>query len=341
MLLVAGLAGVALAVLVVGAASAFPENCNGSSCSGSATDSIPASAVCQPGTAVFYEVSYLPSDAQNPHVTKLEITPNPPCTGAKVSQPHVEPWPAHGDNPDGTAPSPPAGKAPFRFTWTVSVPTGSTPIGPMNVKWSIAWTKPSTTSTGTSSTTTTATETTTATACPRGKRCADFVGVAISVRLELPPIGLFGLSSSEKVMVQSAIGLTAGDEVSALELVRNGGPDAAKCSATLKPGFTPPHTQACSKEIGPGEEAVLPFDDLGLVPGGKHTIVGRVVATDATDPVPGDPTVGDDVKVVTISVQGSPAQVPSIQSDGATGASGGLAPAPRRIKSTLDTMRLS
>lgn len=139
------LAACGLAAWVAATASAFPENCNpGSgglrSCSGTATDSFPTSVVCQPGTATYWEDSNLPNDAQGPKLTSVSITPDPPCSGATVTKPTVQQWPASNTDPDGRRVTAPKGKEIFRFTWTVNVPNGSSPIAPMNVKWSISWT---------------------------------------------------------------------------------------------------------------------------------------------------------------------------------------------------------
>lgn len=144
MLLVLAAAGLGLLVALAlpGPARAFPEICNGTACHGSATDNYAGVPVCQPGSATYWEDSYLPANAQNPHLTAFSVTPKPPCTGATVSAPKVDPWPATTPGPDGKTPKPPAGKADFRVTWTVTVPADSKPSGTMTANWSIAWTEP-------------------------------------------------------------------------------------------------------------------------------------------------------------------------------------------------------
>lgn len=143
-LLLLGIAalGLLVALAVAGPAAAFPEICNGTACHGSAIDTFAGAPVCDPGTATYWEDSYLPADAVNPHLAAFAITPKPPCTGATVGAPKIDPWPAKTPGPDGKPPKPPAGKADFRVTWTVTVPAGSKAEGTMSVRWTISWTKP-------------------------------------------------------------------------------------------------------------------------------------------------------------------------------------------------------
>jgi hypothetical protein len=68
--------------------------------------------------------------------------PNPPCTGATVSGPTPDPFPASSRNPDGTKATPDPGEATYRFVWKVTVPTGSMPIGDMSVSWGIDFVLP-------------------------------------------------------------------------------------------------------------------------------------------------------------------------------------------------------
>ncbi|MBV8257925.1 MAG: hypothetical protein JO073_08920 [Actinobacteria bacterium] len=149
-------AGVGAALLVAAPAQAFPRICSGTACHGSATDSIPAADVCVAGTTKYWEDSYLPSNAVDPQLTSFQITPSPPCTGATVSQPTVEGWPASATDPDGGKAAPKPGEATFRVTWTVTVPSGSTAVGAMAIAWSIAWTEPAASGGSTTPKTTTA-----------------------------------------------------------------------------------------------------------------------------------------------------------------------------------------
>lgn len=138
------LAALTLAIVVAPQANAFPPGvCHGTSCTGSATDSFTGVPVCQPGTATYWEDSYIPADVLNPRLAKFTVTPDPPCTGATVSAPTSDPWPASSTDPDGK----PAGKSEpgkkiFRFRWTVTVPAASKTVGTMNVAWTLDWTKP-------------------------------------------------------------------------------------------------------------------------------------------------------------------------------------------------------
>ena len=143
---------------MTGSASAFPRNCAGTHCSGSKSDSF--GNVCTPGAATYWEDSNLPANAIRPHLTSFKVTPHPPCTGATISAPTVEHWPASPKDPNGKPAQPHPGEATFRIRWTVTVPPNSHSLGSMKVDWSIAWTQPSP---GSNSTTTT---TKTSTGCP-------------------------------------------------------------------------------------------------------------------------------------------------------------------------------
>ena len=154
------LAAIVAATTLVGlsasAASAFPPGtCHGTSCSGSAIDVFAGAPVCEPGTATYWEDSYIPADVVDPKLAKFAVTPNPPCTGATIGAPTADPWPASNTDPDGKpAGRSEPGKRIFRFRWTVTVPAGSKSVGTMTVHWTLAWTKPQ----GTTETTTTTTE---------------------------------------------------------------------------------------------------------------------------------------------------------------------------------------
>lgn len=135
-------AGLAAGVLVgtSGTALAFPHVCSGTACHGSGTDSF--GDVCAPGTTTYWEDSYLPMRAQYPRLTSFRVTPSPPCAGATVGSPKADPWPAPAADPDGKPAQPKQGEATFRIRWTVTVPQGAKPVGPMDVAWSVAWIDP-------------------------------------------------------------------------------------------------------------------------------------------------------------------------------------------------------
>jgi hypothetical protein len=150
-LVVFAAAGLLVALSFSGAASAFPRNCSGVHCSGSASDDF--GTVCAAGASTYWEDSYLPANAVDPRLTHFTVTPKPPCSGAEVSGVTVDPWPAERTDPDGKNAHPKAGEATFRVRWTVTVPPNSHPLGSMKVDWGIAWTEPagSTATTGTGS----------------------------------------------------------------------------------------------------------------------------------------------------------------------------------------------
>lgn len=150
-------AGLCAALVGTRSASAFPPGvCHGTSCTGSTSVPFTGVNVCVPGATTYWEDSYIPANVKNPHLAKLTITPRPPCTGATVSAPTSDPWPASNTDPDGQpAGKKEAGKAIFRFRWTVTVPQGSTSNGTMNVAWTLDWTAPTSGGGGTTGATTT------------------------------------------------------------------------------------------------------------------------------------------------------------------------------------------
>jgi hypothetical protein len=127
---------------ITGSAAAFNGICSGTACHGSGTHTFSNLNVCVPGVTRYFVDSFLRVKAQNPHVTSFHVTPTPPCTGAIVSAPTVDPWPASTVDPDRRPSGAPAGQGVFRIGWTVYVPSGSKRIGAMTATWSLAWTEP-------------------------------------------------------------------------------------------------------------------------------------------------------------------------------------------------------
>ena len=144
--------GVYVGLAFTGSAAAFDGICTGTACHGSGTHTFSNLNVCVPGVTRYFVDSFLRAKAQNPRVTSFHVTPAPPCTGATVSAPTIDPWPASTVDPDRRPSGAPAGQGVFRIGWTVNVPSGSKPIGAMKATWSLAWTEPADT-TGTTATT--------------------------------------------------------------------------------------------------------------------------------------------------------------------------------------------
>jgi len=145
--LAVGALGLYVGVTFAGSASAFDGTCDGTTCTGSGTHTFSGTNVCTPGINRYFVDSFLPADAQRPHVTGFGVTPGPPCTGATVSGPTVDPWPASPVDPNKRPSGVPAGSGVFRIGWTVNVPIGSKPVGTMKATWSVVWTEPDGTTT--------------------------------------------------------------------------------------------------------------------------------------------------------------------------------------------------
>jgi hypothetical protein len=143
--------GVYVGLAFTGSAAAFDGSCSGTVCTGSGTHTFGGADVCTPGVHGYFVDSFLPVEAQRPHVTSFQVTPTPPCTGATVSGLAVDPWPASTVDPNKRPSGVPAGSGVLRIGWTVNVPAGSKPVGAMKADWSLAWTEPDDT-TGTTST---------------------------------------------------------------------------------------------------------------------------------------------------------------------------------------------
>ena len=140
--LAVGALGLYIGLAFSGSAAAFDGTCTGTACTGSGTHTFSGTNVCLPGVTRYFVDSFLPADAQRPHVTSFRVTPGPPCTGATVSGPTVDPWPASNTDPNKRPSGVTAGKGVFRIGWTVYVPSGSKPVGAMKATWSLAWTEP-------------------------------------------------------------------------------------------------------------------------------------------------------------------------------------------------------
>jgi hypothetical protein len=134
--------GLYVGLAFTGSAAAFDGTCSGTVCHGSGVHSFTDQNVCVPGTTRYFVDSFLSSQAQRPHVTSFHVTPAPPCSGATVSAPTVDPWPAATIDPDKRPSGAPAGTGVFRIGWTVNVPSGSKRIGTMKATWAVAWTQP-------------------------------------------------------------------------------------------------------------------------------------------------------------------------------------------------------
>jgi hypothetical protein len=146
-LAIAGL-GLYAGLAFSGSAAAFDGTCSDTgTCTGSGTHTFSGTDVCTPGINRYFVDSFLPADAQRPRVTSFTVTPAPPCTGARVSGPTVDPWPASAVDPNGRPSGVPGDSGVFRIGWTVTVPAGSKPLGTMRAAWSVAWTEPDTTDT--------------------------------------------------------------------------------------------------------------------------------------------------------------------------------------------------
>jgi hypothetical protein len=139
--------GLYLGLAFTGSAAAFDSTCVGTACHGSGAHTF--GHVCTPGVSQYFVDAFLPSTAQRPRLTAFRVTPAPPCTGATVSGATVDPWPASKVDPGKQPSGVPAGQSVFRIGWTVNVPAGSKPIGPMKMTWSLAWTQPDPTDTTT------------------------------------------------------------------------------------------------------------------------------------------------------------------------------------------------
>jgi hypothetical protein len=138
-LIAAAAAAVCAGVVLAPRAQAFPRICSNSICHGSKTDSFGDVDVCYPGSTTYWEDSNLPVAARQPNLLSWKVTPNPPCTGATVSRPTIDPFPASNTDPDGRPAPKEAGKVVYRVRWTVTVPQGSTKIGTMSVAWTVSW----------------------------------------------------------------------------------------------------------------------------------------------------------------------------------------------------------
>jgi hypothetical protein len=134
--------GLYVGLAFTGSAAAFDGTCSGTACHGSGAHTFTDMSVCAAGTTRYFVDSFLPSQAQRPHLTSFHVTPTPPCTGATVSAPTVDPWPAATVDPDKRPSGAPAGNGVFRIGWTVNVPSGSTRVGTMKATWAVAWTQP-------------------------------------------------------------------------------------------------------------------------------------------------------------------------------------------------------
>jgi hypothetical protein len=147
--LAVGALGLYVGVALAGSAAAFDGTCTGTACTGSGTHTFSRASACTPGINRFFVDSFLPADAQRPHVTSFRVTPSPPCTGATVSGPSVDPWPASTLDPNKRPSGVPSDSGVFRIGWTINVPEGSKPNGLMKAAWSVAWTEPDSTNTTT------------------------------------------------------------------------------------------------------------------------------------------------------------------------------------------------
>ena len=140
--------GLYLGLAFIGSAAAFDGTCSDAgTCTGSGTHTFGGMDVCSPGIHRYFVDSFLPADAQRPRVTSFAVTPTPPCTGATVSGPSVDPWPASSVDPNGRPSGVAADSGVFRIGWTVTVPAASKRVGTMAAAWSVAWTEPDTTDT--------------------------------------------------------------------------------------------------------------------------------------------------------------------------------------------------
>jgi hypothetical protein len=142
--------GLYVGLAFTGSAAAFDGSCSGTTCTGLGAFTFSGTDVCSPGIHRYFVDSFLPADGQRPHVTSFRVTPSPPCTGATVSGPTVDPWPASTVDPNKRPSGVPADSGVFRIGWTVSVRSGSKQVGAMKAAWTVAWTEPDDTTTPTS-----------------------------------------------------------------------------------------------------------------------------------------------------------------------------------------------
>jgi hypothetical protein len=140
--LAVGALGLYTGLALAGSASAFDGTCKGTACTGSGTHIFSGTNVCAAGVSRYFVDSFLPAKAQRPHLTSFRVTPSPPCTGATVGGPTVDPWPASTVDPNQRPSGVTAGSGVYRIGWTVRVPAGSKPTGAMKATWILAWTKP-------------------------------------------------------------------------------------------------------------------------------------------------------------------------------------------------------
>jgi hypothetical protein len=134
--------GLYVGLAFTGSAAAFDGTCSGTVCQGTGTHTFSGTNVCTPGINRFFVDSFLPADAQRPRLTSFRVLPTPPCTGATVGAPTVDPWPGSTVDPNTRPSGVTAGSGVFRVGWAVRVPAGSKPIGVMKATWTIAWTEP-------------------------------------------------------------------------------------------------------------------------------------------------------------------------------------------------------
>ena len=134
--------GLYVGLAFTGSAAAFDGTCSGTACHGSGAHTFADANVCVAGVTRYFVDSFLPSKAQKPRLTSFHVTPVPPCTGATVSAPTVDPWPAATVDPDRRPSGVPAGMGVFRIGWIVYVPSGSKRVGTMKATWSLVWTQP-------------------------------------------------------------------------------------------------------------------------------------------------------------------------------------------------------
>jgi hypothetical protein len=145
--LAVGALSLSVGVTLAGSAAAFDGTCTGTTCTGSGTHTFNGTNVCLPGATLYFVDSFLPANAQRPHLTSSRVTPSPPCTRATISAPTVDPWPASTGDPNARPSGVPAGQGVFRIGWTVNVPAGSKRVGAMKASWALAWTEPDDTTT--------------------------------------------------------------------------------------------------------------------------------------------------------------------------------------------------
>src|SRR5438105_1842604 len=92
--------GVYAGLAFAGAAPTFNGICVGTACHGSGSHTFGNLNVCVTGVTRYFVDSFLLAEAQRPHLTSFKVMPIPPCTGATVSAPIVDPWPASATDPD-------------------------------------------------------------------------------------------------------------------------------------------------------------------------------------------------------------------------------------------------